>query len=272
MDPSVQKTMLIPLWNRASASKQYPEILVDQQAVAIVDRLDFDFASIAQTFRGFGAVNHLVRAKCMDEAACSYLSHHPRATIVNLGAGLDTNFCRVDNGTLRWIDLDLPDALAFRNRILPKKERNGQIARSILDEAWMDEVPFQQENGILLIAAGLFYFFREHELRPLFRRMAETFPGGELVFDANSSKALQISNEKMKKSGTGSANMHFSVDDPTLFEQWSSQIRVVSTHPRFHNIPRLSTLPEEIVRDMNLCDAENRILQIRLSFLPATRR
>lgn len=69
--------------------------------------------------------------------------------------------------------------------------------------------------------------------------MAETFPGGELVFDANSSKALAVSNEMMQKTGNTGALMHFYVDDPALFEAWSPHIRLKEARPRFRDVPRL---------------------------------
>jgi O-methyltransferase involved in polyketide biosynthesis len=49
---------------------------------------------------------------------------HPEGLVVNLGAGLDTRFYRLDNGTITWIDIDLPEVVAFspepiRRRLTP---------------------------------------------------------------------------------------------------------------------------------------------------------
>jgi O-methyltransferase involved in polyketide biosynthesis len=38
----------------------------------------------------------------------------PKGTVINLGAGLDDTFSRVDNGRVSWYNLDLPDASACR--------------------------------------------------------------------------------------------------------------------------------------------------------------
>jgi O-methyltransferase involved in polyketide biosynthesis len=51
----------------------------------------------------------------VDRALKAYLTDEPQATVVNLGCGFDTTFQRVDNGTMRWIDLDLPDVIELRS-------------------------------------------------------------------------------------------------------------------------------------------------------------
>lgn len=267
-DNAIQNTMLIPLWNRAHASRLFPEILTDSQAIDIVEHLDYDFSSIAGAFHEFAAMSHLVRAKGMEDAVLAYTSQHPRAAVVNIGAGLDTGFSRVDNGLLRWFDLDLPDALNFRNRFIPKQERVCQIAKSVFDSSWYEDIDFSEKEGAIFLAAGVFYFFREQEIRELLIDMAGTFPGGELVFDANSSEALAISNQMMQQSGNPGAMMYFSVDDPAIFESWSPKITLQYAGSRFREIPRLPQMSEEMLQNMQLCDEGNRILQIHLRFRP----
>ncbi len=48
----------------------------------------------------------------------AHIKEQPHASVVNLGAGLDTEFYRIDNGTIRWYDLDLPDVIEIRKQIL----------------------------------------------------------------------------------------------------------------------------------------------------------
>ena len=191
----------------------------------------------------------------------------PKAVVVDIGAGLDTSFSRVDNKTLRWFDLDLEDALDFRNSIIPKPGKTTQIPKSVFDFSWFDDIGFSKEESAIFIAAGVFYFFHEEEIRELLVRMAEAFPGGELVFDANSSEALAISNEMMQKSGNTDALMYFSVDNPLVFESWSPKIRVTYAGSRFSETPRLPQMSDTILKNMKSCDANNWILQIHLTFL-----
>ena len=68
---------------------------------------------------------NLVRAKMLENSINEYLINHPKATIVSLGAGLDTTFSRVDNGLLIWYDIDLPDVIEIR--------KDSQKVKPILD-------------------------------------------------------------------------------------------------------------------------------------------
>jgi O-methyltransferase involved in polyketide biosynthesis len=64
----------------------------------------------------------------------AFLSNHPRSvTIVNLGAGLDTGFYRVDNGFIQWIDVDLPEVIELRKTVIPETDSSRRISGSPLD-------------------------------------------------------------------------------------------------------------------------------------------
>jgi len=171
-EQTVQSTMLLPLWGRAVASERNPEILYDQQAIEIIESCDYDFSSIAKTFGEFGGICYIVRARKIEDAIRAFIQNHPRATVVNIGAGLDTSFSRVDNGTIQWYNLDLPDAIAFRQNFLPDSERNVSIAKSLFDTTWFDDVRFTRQDGIFFVSGGVFYYFKEQQLREIFKAMA----------------------------------------------------------------------------------------------------
>ncbi|WP_066253826.1 class I SAM-dependent methyltransferase [Neobacillus drentensis] len=234
---SVQGTMLIPLWGRATASEKNPEILNDNEAIEIIKGCDFDFTEIAKTFGEYGGISYIVRARKIDDTIRAFIEKHPRATIVNIGAGLDTSFSRVDNGTLNWYNLDLPDAIAFRQSLIPDSPRNFSIAKSFFDVSWFDDVIFNEGDGILFISAGVFYYFQENQLREVFQEMALRFPGGELFFDAESKLMLKTSNRTVEKTGNKGAKMYFYVNNPKVLEGWSTRIKVLSSEPYFKGMP-----------------------------------
>lgn len=234
---TVQSTMLLPLWGRATASKRHPDILYDEQAIEIIDNYDFDFSSIASTFGEFSGLCYVVRARKTEDAIRRFIQMHPRATIVNIGAGLDTAFSRVDNGSIRWYNLDLPDSIAFRRRFLPDSERNVSIAKSLVDISWFDDVIFSPEDGIFFVSGGVFYYFKEEQLREIFSAMAKRFPGGELYFDAESKGAVKKSNAMVQKTGNMGAMMYFYVNDAKVLESWSPQIHLVACEGGFEGVP-----------------------------------
>ena len=234
---TVQETMLLPLWGRAKYSHLYPELLNDPQSSAIIEQIEHDFSQIERTFGEYGGLAYLVRAYNFDNALKAYLAAHPQATVVNIGAGLDTTFSRVDNGRIRWCNLDMPDSIAFRTQFIPETERSTCIARSVFDYSWFDEVEFEQEKGIFFLAGGLFMYFQESEVRDLFTAMAHRFPGGEIVFDAVSSIGLAMVNRRLKKTGT--PIMHFRLDNPSKdISRWSENLEAVNVHSFWYGIPR----------------------------------
>lgn len=126
---SVQGTMLLPLWGRAKYSRENPDVLDDPMAGKIVRESGFNFSSLEKTFGEFGGLCYIIWARKIDDAVRSFISRHPRAAVVNIGSGLDTTFTRVDNGQIRWYNLDLPDAIAFRRSLLSDSQRETSIPK-----------------------------------------------------------------------------------------------------------------------------------------------
>lgn len=234
---SVQETMLIPLWGRAIFSQLYPQFISDLEAEKIINNLNYDFSNISQALGEYGGIAYLVRARRFDDAIRGYISLHPRATVVNLGSGLDTTFSRVDNGSIRWFNLDLPDSIAFRRKLIPDKERSTCIERSAFDLKWLDEVAFEPEKGLFIIAGGLFMYFKEQQVHNLFVTLSHRFPDGELYFDSLSWLGRGYVNAMLKKAGT--PQMHFYVSNSRkLFSTWSSKIKVIEDIPLWHGVRR----------------------------------
>ncbi|EJR04784.1 MULTISPECIES: class I SAM-dependent methyltransferase [Bacillus cereus group] len=234
---SVQGTMLIPLWGRAYGSEKNKDILDDTEAIRIIKECDFDFSKIADTFGEYGCITYITRARKIDDTIKQFITKNPNATIVNIGSGLDTTFSRIDNGTIQWYNLDLPDAIAFRKTLIEDTPRNINIAKSFFDTSWFNDIKYDPKDGILFISAGVFYYFKEEELKEIIVAMAKRFPGGELYFDAESKFALTLSNATVKKSGNNGAMMYFYVNNPKSIERWSSNIKILSCSPFFKHIP-----------------------------------
>jgi O-methyltransferase involved in polyketide biosynthesis len=144
----------------------------------------------------------------------------------------------VGNGHICWYDLDLPEVIAFRQSISAGSGRSAYIAKSIFDDSWMDDIAFNKENGIIFVAAGLFYYFYEAEVKELVRKLAARFSSGELLFDACSKSGIAISNKMVLKSGNIGAPMRFYVGNAQLLKAWSEQIREVRALPYFGGVNR----------------------------------
>jgi len=98
----VEETLLVPLWGRAKISRESPYILDDTKAIELVEQLDYDFSRLDKSLGVLGNLLHAARAKHLDDKIRAYMAKHPKASVIDLGAGLDTAFYRVDNGSIHW--------------------------------------------------------------------------------------------------------------------------------------------------------------------------
>jgi O-methyltransferase involved in polyketide biosynthesis len=169
--------MLWTLHNRASEARRPDGILRDPDAVRIYASIDYDFT------RRFGKpdASHAIRSRVFDDAVKPWLAAHPGATVVELGAGLETQAFRCDDGQACWVCVDVPEAIEVRERFIVPDERWRHLRRSALDESWMDHI--DASRGLFVTAQGLLMYFREPDVRRLFVTLLERFPGVELMFD-----------------------------------------------------------------------------------------
>jgi O-methyltransferase involved in polyketide biosynthesis len=144
---SLEKTLVVPLWHRAQANKAHSELLNDVKAIELVNHLDYNFSIFEQRFTVEDSFRSAARARQFDDKLRAYMSTHPDASIMNLGAGLDTAFYRVDNGSIEWYDLDLPNVIALRKQLLPETNRVKYIAKSLFDISWCADME-HTDNGI----------------------------------------------------------------------------------------------------------------------------
>ncbi len=261
--------MLIPLWGRATYSRQYPEMLTDPSAEEIIAHLDHDFRPFARALGEYGGIAYLVQARRFDKSITAYLAEHPQATVVNLGAGLDTTFSRVDNGQIRWYDIDLPDAIAFRKRLIPETERSACLERSAFDQSWFDEIAFDPARGIFIIAGGLLMYFDESEVRNLFTALAQRFPGGEIRFDTMPKLGIALVNRRLK--GTGVPTMRFALGlwrPQRTLAAWSPRLKVMDACGFYAGVPRNPRWSNATKLMMNLNDWLKTGGFVRVRFLP----
>jgi hypothetical protein len=93
----VATTMMIPLWARAAETRKRHPLVRDVRAAEICESVDFDFGTFRYSYGTFE---------------------------------------RIDNGTARWVDVDLPDAIALRRAHFTPTSRRTFLSASVLDPVW----------------------------------------------------------------------------------------------------------------------------------------
>ena len=75
----------------------------------------------------------IARTIVLDKLVSEYLAKNPGATVVNIACGLDTRYYRM-TGFKHWYNLDLPETIAVREKLLPESGNITQIAMSEMDD------------------------------------------------------------------------------------------------------------------------------------------
>lgn len=240
----VQETMLWTLHERACAAKRPNGILRDADCVRIYDSIDYDFAG----HFGTPSEHAPARAAKIDRALRQWLSVHPRGLVVSLGEGLETQAYRVDNGTMRWLSVDLADAILLREQFLMPTERFQHLAMSALDPTWMDHV--DDGSGLIIVAQGLLMYFSPEEVRQLFSVIAQRFPGAEMIFDLIPRSLAEVTQVGHKVTATWTSPvMPWGVDRneiTTMLRSWLPQLKKIQTS-RYRAPNRRPAIVEDIL-------------------------
>jgi Leucine carboxyl methyltransferase len=144
----IQETLFLTLCGRALDNRSPDPILADTMADELVGKLGYD----CDRFRLSASpiINIAHRAKKLDEVAQQFIARHPHAVGLDLGAGLDTRVFRIAApATVDWYDVDYPEVITTRQRLLPDRENAHGIGTDLTDPAWLDAShrPFPQRGG-----------------------------------------------------------------------------------------------------------------------------
>ena len=240
----ISETLLIPLYARARETQSKNPLITDRKAVEITQQLNPVFAASDSPLHRQLATGKIrrtanikltaflaLRTRRFDRYCQEYLQRAPQGVIVELGCGLSSRFSRIDNGTVEWYDLDLPEVMAIRNRFFPQTPRCHPIASSVLDVQWMELVAPSQDH-VLFIAEGLLMYLYEAEVRSLVRELQRRFPGCELVCEVENSFVINVlQKERWKKKFQRDhhlgpeATMHFGIREGRDLESWGRGIQ-----------------------------------------------
>lgn len=177
----VSETLIIPLAVKAKETTGSVSLFADQKSVEILDTINTEGIIID----GGAISTHgiLARTQVIDHVVNDLLVEKPNSIIINLGAGLDTRMSRLDNGLLRWYDLDLEEVIALRKYFFSENERVKFIAKSVMDFSWMDEITISPDDNVIIIAEGLLMYLLEKDVQQIFLRLSARFPKAHMLFD-----------------------------------------------------------------------------------------
>jgi O-methyltransferase involved in polyketide biosynthesis len=176
---NVPETLLYPLKSRYVETKKKDGVISDPLSVKILDALHYDPSQTKISV--MSQLGICLRTIIFDAQVKRFLAENPDGVVVNIACGLDTRFPRVDNGRVRWFDLDLPEAIEVRRHFFQESDRYHFVAKSVLDPAWTDEIP--KDKKVLFIIEGLSFYFSEKENKQMLKIIKDNFPGAECLIE-----------------------------------------------------------------------------------------
>ena len=204
----VQETLLIPLAARVSESRRADSAYTDPEAERIAGLIDANLAFYAGEWAEVEAV--VGRTDILDRGVSAWLTEHPGGQVVNLGAGLCTRFWRVDDGRVRWTDLDMPEVVALKASLVTPCPRYRLVEGSVLEQAWFDRV---ESGPVLFIVEGLLMYLEEAQVRTLLSGLGARFPGCEAWIEAISPLLLRSAGRRSKTIRATGATFGWGLDD-----------------------------------------------------------
>lgn len=146
----IPANLLQPLWLRSRESLVDNGLVYDPIAAQACQRCYL----AAECLSGNVDQKQLLHAtltQLCDAQVLLFLQQYPDAWVINVGAGLDTRFYRIDNGRCHWLELDVTENLVWRQKLFHKNERYQLSCGSVNDLSWLDRLNIPEQAPVMLL-------------------------------------------------------------------------------------------------------------------------
>ena len=219
----VAETLLIPLYMRAKESRRENPILRDEMAEELVESMECDFSGLDEA--KLSEVGCVVRGWFFDKAVRRFTAAHVHPVVVNVGCGLDTRCQRIgDDGKTVFYELDLPEVIELRRKLIPEQMNDRYISASLLGTDWMDELRTRHPEGdFIFIIEGVLMYFYEKQVKAVIQNIAGRFGGGELWFDVCGTMMSRhgVKPDSLRKHA---AQIRSGITDGHIVEKWEPRM------------------------------------------------
>jgi O-methyltransferase involved in polyketide biosynthesis len=219
----IEESLFLTLCGRALDYRSPHSILGDMMADEIVRKLEYD----CDKFRLSASpiINIALRAKKLDEVALRFVTSHPDAVALDLGAGLDTRMLRIAPPTVDWYDVDFPQVITTRRQLIPDCANAHGVGTDLTDPDWLDAIP--TARPAVIVADGLLAFLTQEDMISLLNRLTSHFPSGEVAFNGYSRFAIWVAKRYHGTQSVADLIKSPGFDDPREPERWNPSLKLV---------------------------------------------
>lgn len=186
---------VLSLVGRAEARRRFPDLgFSDPAAESVLTKLEVD----AARFDDRRLRASMMRTMVVDGIVRQFFERAPHGLAVALNPGLCTRFSRMDNGALRWIELEPPALAEFKSGLFETSERHIiATCCSVGCTGWMRRFRGTEDMPTILIAQGSLLRAPPEARDTFFTRAAEYLPPGtELVMDYDARAPIRPSSPR----------------------------------------------------------------------------
>ena len=189
----VPETMVQTLYARAKETKKQNAKIKDKIAIELVEKLDYNFSKADKD----KAMNYgvIARTIVLDRMVKQYLEKHANTVVINIACGLDTRCYRMERKYLHWYNVDLSETMKIRSQFLTETGPVYQIAKSAMDESYVDDIDYHGEN-VLVIIEGLTMYLCEKDIRKMFSIIEKSFQKVTVMVETMSPFVIKHVKEK----------------------------------------------------------------------------
>ena len=220
----VPETMLITLWAKATETQRSDALLRDEKAAEIIQKIAYDFSKFEKA--KFSQAGCCIRASLIDQEVKAFIAAHPNAVVIQLGAGLDARFQRLGRPTIsHWYDLDLPQAIDLRRKLIEEGERNTYLATSLFEYEWLDTLK-AENKPIIIIIEGVLMYFAPDEVKSFFEELCRQFDNATVIFDMLAFSLVGHAKDHDSLRKVDDVEFRWSLLDTKDMEKWNPKIHL----------------------------------------------
>ena len=229
IDDEIGETLLITLYMKSIETRNEKAIIKDYQAVELVDKIDYDFSKFSSAT--ITSVGVAIRAKYYDDMLKLFIENSKNPVIVIIGCGLDSRYNRIGKSAnnAKFYQLDIPEVIDIRKKLIKPKENETYISSSMLDTEWIETLKNENPSGsFLFIIEGVLMYFSKNDVQTVFERLAMNFSQSEILFDINnvwmSKNSHRQDSVKLMR-----AKFIYGTDNDKEMETWADNLKFIST-------------------------------------------
>ena len=174
----VENTLYIPLAARIYVSEKFPKFFYDEKALSLKQYIPTN--SIANNTAEYFYMASVCRQQTIDKKIVKFLEENNQSNVVFLGAGLETAYNRINNIKSSFYQVDLPDVINIRKRVLGNADNERLISGNMFTFEWIREL--DTSLSTMIVVSGVYQYFDKSKIIEMIKKMKLELDDLKVVF------------------------------------------------------------------------------------------